>query len=144
MAAPPDQSKYDLLDLEPYHQELKPFDFPPLPRAQPRPSAITGLPPGQGTKHRDTLTGLTLGDQFRLLAENNIDLLARIDKEGQKAGVMKAVVVDATLAPSARYSVRFTELKVQPHGLSDRFDTVSHSYSEFESNMQRQLVAAAK
>jgi hypothetical protein len=144
MAAPPDQSAYDLLDLEPYRQELKPFDFPPIPRPQPRPSAITGLAPGQGTAHRDSLTDLTLGDQFRLLAENNVDLLARHDKQGGKAGVMRAVVVNATLAPSPRYAVRFTELKLQPHGLADRFDTVSHSYSEFESNLQRQLVVAAK
>jgi hypothetical protein len=144
MADPPDQSEYDLLDLGSYRQELKPFDIPPVQRPKSRPSAIGGLPAGQGTQNRDTLTGLTLGDQVRLLAENGIDLLATTDKAGQKSGAMKAVVVDPVLTPSTRYAVRFTELKIQPHGLADRFDTVSHSYSEFESNLQRQLVASAK
>lgn len=144
MANPPDQSAYDSLDLEPYRQDLKPVDFPPVPRPQPRPSAITGVPPGEGVVHRDAVTELSHGDEFKLLAGNNIDLLARQGEDGSKAGVMRAVVVDATLTPSARYAVRFTEVKLQPHGLADRFDTVSHSYSEFESNLQRQLVAAAE
>jgi len=57
---------------------------------------------------------------------------------------MRAVVVGTTLTPSTHYAVRFTEVKLQPHGLDERFDTVSHSYSEFESNLQRQLVVSSE
>lgn len=134
----------DPLDSETFRQELKPVDFPPPQRPKDRPSAIGGLGPGDGTGHRDTLTGLSHGDEVRLLAENNIDLVARSGKDGSKLGAMRALVVGSTLRPSSYYAVRFREVRLQPHGIDGQLYTVSHSYSEFESNLQRQLVVSTQ
>ena len=132
------------LDTEPYRQNLKPVDFPPVQRPSVRRSAIDGFGPGDGTVHRDSVTGLSHGDEVRLLAENNIDLVGRPGKDGGKVGVMRALVVGATLAPSPHYAVHFSAVKLQPHGIDERIDTVSHAYSEFESNLQRQLVVSSQ
>ena len=141
---PPTVPSVDSLDTESYRQDLTPVDFPPVPRPKVRPSGIEGFGPGAGIVPRDTVTGLSHGDEVRLLAENNIDLVGRPGKDGGKVGVMRALVVGATLVPSPHYAVHFSAVKLQPHGIDDRIDTVSHAYSEFESNLQRQLVVSSQ
>lgn len=141
---PPAEPQVTSLDIEPHRPDLKPVDFPPVQRPKARPSAIEGFAPGEGKVHRDKVTDLSHGDEIRLLAENGIDLVGRQGEDGGKVGVMRALVVGAVLAPSMHYAVRFSEVRLQPHGLDERIDTVSHAYSEFESNLQRQFVASSQ
>jgi hypothetical protein len=140
MAKPPDQSAYSPpLDTTPYTPNLTPVDIPPLPRPKDH-TGLPGLGPGEGGGHRDVVTELTQEDEIRLLAKNNIDLRARV-VEDKKVGAMPGFVLGATLLEARHFAVHFSKVTLSTPAVGRR-DSVSLTYTEFESNLQRQTVVA--
>ena len=151
MAKPPEQKNGDdppgggtpqvsPLNTKSYTPDLTPVpDIPPPPPSEDHTHGTGGYGPGTGGGHRDVLTELTQGDELRLLAANNIDLR----KTGaNELGAMRAFVVGEALEPANHFGVHFPRVKLSTPGFN-RVDRVSFSYKEFESNLQRQTVAAS-
>jgi hypothetical protein len=152
MAEPPEQPKDVVvgeikwptpapIDTQPYTPKLKPvFDLPKRQEPTDHTAGIAGYGPGESTRRQDVLTELSVGQQLRLLAANDIDL---VDKEGSGRGAMPAYCLgESGLQPAIRKGVRFRELTCRPDG--GRRDQVAFSYNEFTSNLQRQTVSATK
>jgi MAC/Perforin domain/Jacalin-like lectin domain len=138
MAKPPDQSAYSRpLDTKPYTPDLTPVDIPPPPRPTDHTGSVGGWGPGEGGGQRDVLTELSHGDEFYLLKANNIDLMKT---DARELGAMRAVVVGKTLRPANYFGVHFSRVKLSTP-TDTRVDRASISYTEFESNLQRQTVA---
>jgi hypothetical protein len=116
-------------------------DIPPPPRPEDHTGSVGGYGPGQGGGHRDVVTELTQGDEFHLLAANNIDLRARVVEDKKKVGAMPAFVLGTTLQPANPSGVHFPKVTLSTPNVN-RLDIVTFSYTEFESNLQRQTVAA--
>ena len=120
------------------------MDIPPLPRPKDH-TGLPGLGPGEGGGHRDVVTELTQEDEIRLLAKNNIDLRARVveDKknEKKKVGAMPGFVLGATLLEARHFAVHFSKVTLSTPAVGRR-DSVSLTYTEFKSNLQRQTVVA--
>jgi hypothetical protein len=128
------------LDTKPYTPDLTPVLVIPPPRpTTDHTQGIGGYGPGAGGGRRDVLTELSHEDELRLLADNNIDLR----QTGENGlGSMRAFVVGNRLEPANQYGVHFPRVKLSTPDVN-RIDRVSFSYSELESNLQRQTIAAS-
>ena len=128
------------LDTAPYMPTLTPQDIPPHRPARDQTQGIDGFGPGDGTGHRDQLTGLSVADEIRLLGENNIQLSTRTYLDDDSGlGAMAAYVVSRQLTAADPLGVRFSKLELRTPD-TQRRDSVGFSYAEFESNLQRQSV----
>lgn len=119
---------------------LTPQDIPPHGPARDQTQGIDGFGPGDGSGHRDQLTGLSVADEIRLLGENNIQLSTRTYPDDDSGlGAMAAYVVSKQLTAADPLGVRFSKLELRTPDIQRR-DSVGFSYAEFESNLQRQWV----
>jgi MAC/Perforin domain len=124
------------LDTKPYLLDLVDVDIPPPKHSVDHTKEIDGYGPGEGGGHRDVLTELTLGEVFGLLKDNHIDL----EKKDGRLGALHPYIVGKTLRPAGSDAVRFSGVKLLTPEVS-RIDSVGFSYTEFESNLQRQTTA---
>jgi hypothetical protein len=120
-------------------QDLTPMDIPPHRPSRDHTQEIDGFGPGEGGGHSDAVTKLTKDDMFYLLQENYIALL----KGGaDEVGTMQPFLLGRTLEAAGSNAVQFSQVNVSPAQLG-RVDSVGFSYTEFESNLQRQTTVAS-
>jgi MAC/Perforin domain len=131
--------KGEPLDTKRFTPDLTLVDVPPPRRSVDHTKGIDGHGPGEGGGHRDELTKLTTDDIFHLLKDNHIDLQKRGAGE---VGTMQPFIVGSTLQVAGSDAVQFSQVKVLPQEVN-RLDVVGFSYTEFESNLQRQTTVAS-
>jgi hypothetical protein len=132
-------------DNTPYQAELTPLDVPPFPQIESHIPTI-GFGGGTGVGRRDQVTNLTVKQELKLLANNNVFMstkqIRRDDKSG--LGAMSAYVIrEDAIEPAHEVAVRIKKVNLVAANVG-REGTVSYSYSAFESNLQKHLVSDTK